>query len=361
MPVHKPRLIAALLIIAILIVAILTPAILYTVDERELAVVLQFGKPVAERREPGLYLKLPFVQEVRKLPKTRQFWGGESAYALPDLPTADGKKINVVPWAIWRINDPTTFVQRLQDVRNGESRVAQFVRGVMRDVITQHDLAELVRSTDRELTHTFGVDPQNAGIAIEQIEQQIPAEAPGKVTYGREKILAQINDEARRRLASDAADTSGPGQPDGQPGGRGIELVDVGIAKIEFVPAVRQAAFERQTALMKSIATLYENEGERLKQELLNRTHAEVQRIEGEGKQKSNQLRGEVDAEIIRSYARAIKEADEFYSFVRTLEAFKKALGSDTRLILTTNSEFFQLLKQAEAATSDSRKDKTEK
>src|SRR5262249_22602465 len=131
------------------------------------------------------------------------------------------------------------------------------------------------------------------------------------------------------------------------------ELVDVGIAKIDFVPAVRQAAFERQTALMKSIATLYENEGERLKQELLNRTHAEVQRIEGEGKQKANQLRGEVDAEVIRAYASAIKEADEFYTFIRTLEAFKKALGSDTRLILTTDSDFFQLLKKVDAVKRD--------
>jgi membrane protease subunit HflC len=340
MPVHKTRLLIVLAIPLALLALLLAPSVCYTVDERELAVVLQFGQPVVARTEPGLYFKAPFTQEVVFLPKTLQFWGGGPAHALPDLPTSDGKKINVVPWAIWRIDDPISFVQTLRDVSNAERRVSEFVRSSMRDAITQHDLSELVRSTNRELTHTFGVDPRTLGIALDQISQAIP-DASQRVQLGREKILMQIKEDAIRRIKSEDDGSSTKQRS------RGIELVDLGIAKIDFVPTVRQAAFERQIALMQSIASLYINEGERAKQEIINRTGAEVQRIEGEGQQKASQTKGDVDAEIIRTYAAAMNEAGEFYTFLRTLEAFKKALNSDTRLILTTDSDFFRLLKQS--------------
>lgn len=78
----------------------------------------------------------------------------------------------------------------------------------------------------------------------------------------------------------------------------------------------------------------------------MNSTHAEVQKIEGEGTEESNRLRGEIEAEIITSYAQAIERSGEFYTFIRTLDAYKKALSSDTRMILTTDSDFFRLLKE---------------
>ena len=69
-------------------------SLMFTVDEREVAVVLQFGEPVQSYTKPGLKFKLPFVQEVRKLPKTLQFWSGAGREVLEDLPTADGKRIS---------------------------------------------------------------------------------------------------------------------------------------------------------------------------------------------------------------------------------------------------------------------------
>ena len=346
MTVHKGRIGVTLFVLALGLLLLLFPAVCFTVDERELAVVLQFGNPVRECREAGLYFKMPFVQEARKLPKTRQLWGGQAGDALPDLPTADSKKISVVPWAVWRITDPTAFVTGLRDVDFAKGQVAVFVRSAMRDVITQYDLSELVRSTDRELTHSFGADARALGMSVDHLAGQTPE--PTKITLGREKILAQIKDEARKNLANEGAGATGGGK-----GERGIEIIDIGIAKIDFVPIVRQAAFDRQKAFRQSIASLYTNEGERLKQEILNSTNAEVQKIEGKGKQEANELRGKVDAEIIQSYAKATEEAGEFYTFLRTLEAYKKVLGSDTRIILTTDSDFFRLLKQVDAKPSD--------
>jgi membrane protease subunit HflC len=342
---QRITLIAAML--GLLLVYLLGRASLFTVNERELAVVLQFGNPVASYKEPGLRFKVPFIQEVRRLPKTYQFWSGAND-VLVDLPTKDGKKIEVTPWAVWRITDPEQFVRVLRTVEEAESRVATFVRGETRDVITAHDLAEVVRSTDRELTYTLQVElpseeksglvplPSAEGQPV--VAPQVSMAQPGatdRINVGREKIVWQIKEVVQRRLAG--ADE--PGEE-----GRGIELVDVGISRIDFVPKVREAAFERLIAFMESIAARHTNEGERRKQEILNRTTAEVQKIEGEGKRQANTLRGEVDAEVIEAYAEAIRETGEFYNFTRTLEAYKAALTGKTRLILATDNQLLQML-----------------
>ncbi len=165
-----------------------------------------------------------------------------------------------------------------------------------------------------------------------------PIAQPGaseKIDVGREKIVRQIKEIIQQRL--EAADEEGEE-------GRGIQLVDVGVASIGFVPQVREAAFQRLIAFMESIAARYTNEGERRKQEIINRTGAEVQKIEGEGSQQASTIRGEVDAEVIEAYADAIREAGDFYNFTRTLEAYKEALGGRTRLVLGTDSQLLRLL-----------------
>lgn len=329
--------------VLVFVMAIVGPSVLYTVDQREIAVVLQFGNPVAERTEPGIYLKMPLIQQVHKLPSTRQFWGNDPnpKYILSDLPTKDDKKIEVIPWAIWRINEPTVFVQRLRTMENAQERVAQFTRGAIRDVVTQYDLAELVRSSDRPLFTSAG---QVGGNNDEPIAETVAEPVQGRrvrmnIQHGRLKILDKIKQECRDRLASG----SGNGA---EAGGRGIELIDVGISQIDFVASVRTKTFDRWVAERQAISARNVNEGERMKQEILNAAAAEAEKITGLGKKQANEVRGEVDAEIIKEYAKAITQVGEFYTFVRTLEAYETAITKDARLILTTDSEFFGLLKK---------------
>jgi membrane protease subunit HflC len=355
----------AVLIGLCLVLAIpLGRTVCYTVTERELAVLLQFGQPVASRTSPGLYFKLPFVQEVLRLPKTLQIWHGvRTSEILVDVPTADGKKVDVTVWAVWRITDPVQFVQTLRTVVNAESRVKEFVRSTARDTITTHNLSEIVRSTNRKMTYTLGLPPEMLAAAAgaapgqkagtKEVDQAIPdfvvpPEARESVTLGRLKIMDQIKQDAQRALAQD-------GNKGGQPRGRGIELVDVGLSRIEFVPEVRQAAFERAVSLMEAIATKTTSEGEQRKKEIINKAQAEVQKIEGQGKQEANILKGKADAEIIDSYAKAIRETGEFYNFIRTLEAYKEALKGDTRLVLTTDSSLLRLIKRLEPAKPESK------
>jgi membrane protease subunit HflC len=341
--------------LALVLAVPLAESVLYTVNERELAVLLQFGQPVASRTEPGLYWKLPMIQEVMRLPKTLQVWHGTARdEKLVDVPTADGKKIEVTVWAVWKITDPVQFVRTLRTVPNAESRVKEFVRSTARDTITTNNLSEIVRSTNRKMTYTLGLPPEMvaragqpgkspAGAEPDQamLDFIVHPEAKESILLGRLKITDQINHNAQRALALD-------GQRQSQ--GRGIELVDVGLSRIEFVPQVREAAFDRAISLMEAIAVKTTSEGEQRKKEIINKTNAEVQKIEGQGKQEANILMGKVDAEIIDAYAKAITETGEFYNFTRTLEIYKEALNGETRLILTTDSELLRMLKTLEPA-----------
>ena len=145
---------------------------LFIVDERDMAVVLRFGAPKHSYTSPGVYFKVPMIDSVQRIPKVKQFWGDTSYDLLPDLPTKDDKKVELVPWALWRVNDPIVFVQRLRTMSVAEQRVQTIVRSAIRDVVTQYDLEEIVRSTDRPLPAS------DAGMnaASEKIAEALPAD-----------------------------------------------------------------------------------------------------------------------------------------------------------------------------------------
>ena len=320
------------------LLALLSQFVVYVVDQRELAVVLRFGEPVRSATEPGLYFKMPFVESVRQFPSTLQFWGDNDGEVLPDLPTKDNKKIEIIPWAVWKINDPIAFIKKMRTMDNAENRVAQFARGAMRDVITQYDLEDLVRSTDRPIkTAKSEFDAEE----LRMLQEMLPPDAvsePKKKVVGRQAILTAINTAARKSLVANANNE--------EDGARGIELVDVGISHIDFVTQVRQTTFERWIAERDAISTGNVKEGERRKQEILNMTNREIEKIRGEGQRKASEIRGNADAEVIKRYADAISEVGEFYTFVRTLEAYEKSISRQTEMILTTDNDFLKQLQR---------------
>ncbi len=330
----------ALVVLAILAMPVLLGS-MFTVNEREYAVVVEFGKPVRSITESGLNFKIPFIQDVRRLPRTQQFWASSKNDVLVDLPTKDGKKIEISVWAIWRITDPEQFVSVMRTLENAEQQVRQRVRAGVRDVITSYDLSEVVRSTDRELTYSFGLsDLPGTQSDAEDVSQELTKVGEqATIRVGREKIMKEIYERIRMQLSStDDSDNQGSIN-------RGIELVDIGISNIGFVKSVRLAAFDRLKAFMDAIAARYQNEGEQRKKEIINESNAEAERILGEGEEQSKRLRGEVEAEIIESYAKAIRETGDFYDFQRTLQVYEAAFDADSRVILTTDSELFRLLK----------------
>lgn len=330
------------------ILLLLAQFVVYVVDQRQLAVVLRFGEPVRAQTQPGLYFKVPLVETVRFLPSTLQFWGDDASEVLPDLPTKDNKKIEIVPWAVWKVNDPIAFVKRMRTMENAENRVAQFARGAMRDVITKYDLEDLVRSTDREMKMAQLEGGEGELDILQQIlpESDLAANTPKtRGLVGRQKILTQINSAARNSLAANVDDN--------EVGGRGIELIDVGISHIDFVETVRRTTFMRWIAERDSFSAHNVKVGEQQKQEILNKTNAEIETIQGEGQRKASITRGAADAEVIRRYAEVISEVGDFYAFVRTLEAYEKSINTETELILTTDNDFLKLFQHVEPDSSE--------
>lgn len=338
-----------ILVAVIFVAMILLFSSTFTVNEREMGLVLQFGKPVKSINEPGLYFKVPFVQEVRHVPRTLQFWASSENDVLVDLPTKDGKKIEVSLWAIWRINDPEKFVRVMQTVDRAEQQIRTRVRAGMRDVITKYDLDEVVRSnTERELPTGFGFAGLDGSRETQKkLDETVPllgGEGSGSIDRGREEIMEEVRTVLQQRLTgSDSGDAESEEFVD-----RGIELVDAGISNISYVKSVREKSFAQLNAGMDSIATTYEKEGEEEKQKVINETEAEVQKIIGEGEEQSKRLRGEVEAEIIKAYAEALKETGDFYTFLKTLEVYEAAMTDNTQLILTTDSDLFRMLKSVQ-------------
>ena len=335
--------IASTLAVAALLL-LLAPFFVFIIDEREMAVVLRFGAPKHEYKTPGMYFKLPGIDTVQRVSKIKQFWGDTKDDLLPDLPTKDNKKIELISWAIWRINDPKIFIQRLRTMEEAEKRVGEIVRSSIRDVVTQYDLEEIVRSTNRELL----ISDIGLGNTIEQLPIGVPAELlekateskPKGVRFGRAEILNRIKTEAHKRMASTGNESDT---------GRGVELIDVGISQIGFVDSVRRKTFDRWVAERQAISAKNINEGERLKAAIINETKAEVAKIEGEGEQKASEQKGKTDADVIKRYAQAIQQTGDFYTFVRTIEAYEKSIGPDSQMILSTDSPFFKLFRDMES------------
>ena len=134
---------AGALLLAIVIVG---SSSAYSVGEAEQVIITQFGDPVGEPvADPGLHLKLPFVQQANYFDKRFLEWDGSPN----QVPTKDKRFIWVDTYARWRIIDPLRFFQRLRDERGAQSRLDDILDGETRNAVARYDLIELVRNSNR--------------------------------------------------------------------------------------------------------------------------------------------------------------------------------------------------------------------
>ncbi|WKZ20417.1 MAG: protease modulator HflC [Candidatus Jettenia sp. CY-1] len=300
-------------IIAVVILLICLKGSLYVVDVRLQSVITQFGKPVRTITEPGLYLKTPFIQEVRYFDKRLLEWSGEPS----DILTRDKENIGVGTWARWKIADPLKFYTSLGTESRGQGVLDEVIESAVKNVVSAYTLREVLRNTNRKLEYT-----------TKELEE---AEDIKKimVTMGRDKIVEEIRKMATRALE----------------GRYGIELVDVRVKYINYVEAVIPKIYDRMRSERIRIANKYESEGRREEAEILGSMKRELERIESEGYRTAEEIKGQADAEAIRVYAEAYKNAPEFYSFTKTLETYESTFNKQTHLILTTDGDYFKYLK----------------
>jgi len=304
--------IPTLVVILLLLLSILGFASIYTVDETQIAVVTQFGEMKNTVTNAGLHFKVPFVQEIDFLEKRLMPWDSDPE----SMQTSDKKRIFIKVWARWKIVDATVFYPAVRTEQGGQKILDDLVDSAVRDVIARHKLIQVVRSTNKPLLYE---DEEIQRNDVEQFES------------GRGEIEKEILKTASTDLHEEY----------------GMEIKDVRVMRVNYIDSVKQAVYERMRAERLRIASLYESEAEEERNRILGRTRKELDQIEGEMKAKSDIIRGEAEAKVIQITANAYNQSPstlEFYKFLRKLEVLKTALGSDSHVVLSTDSELFKLL-----------------
>ena len=289
----------------------------YIVNEGKQAVITQFGRPVSFITTPGLKFRIPLVQSVHKLEKRLLPWDG----APESMQTRDKKRIFVDCWARWRIVELETFFTNVRSEQKGQKFLDDVVDSAVRDVIARNNLIDLVRTTNEKLVY------ETEGLERTATSRDV-------VTTGRERI----EEEILRVASSDLKERYG------------MEIVAVHIKRVRYDDQVRDTVFERMRSERQRVAQLFESEAEEEGNRIKGLTRKELDTIEGTMKQKSDEIRGGADAEVIKLTAEAYGQNPDFFEFLQRLEVYKQALKKDTSLILSTDSEMFRLFKTTDAA-----------
>jgi membrane protease subunit HflC len=302
-----------ILMTLVFVVGIVVYTCVYTVDETEQVVITQFGRVVGEPIvKPGIKFKIPVIQKIKRFPDVLLEWDGDPG----QVNTKDKKYIWVDTFARWKIVDPVKFLKTVADEGSAQSRLSEIINSEMRNLVTSHSLVESVRNTDRAMD-TFqiqkGVDNQSSRYDI---------------ILGRDKITKKIKNAAIPKLTK-----------------FGIELEDVKIKRINYIDKVREAVYGRMIAERSQIAEKFRAEGMGKASEIRGQKERELQVVESKAYKEAQTIKGKADAKATLIYAKAYGVDPEFYSFLKTLDVYKTALGQDSTLVLSTDSDFMKYFK----------------
>jgi membrane protease subunit HflC len=211
------------------------------------------------------------------------------------------------------------FFVKVRNEARGQKILDDLVDSVVRNVVARHNLIDVVRKSNAKLEYES-----------EELER---TEADQVAGNGRDDVEDEI------LVGVDLKEY-------------GMELVKVRIKRVNYVASVRATVYERMISERLRIARLYDSEALEEKNRIEGAMQKELDQIEGEMEQKSVEIRGEADAQVIQMTAEAYGQSPEFYEFLRRLEVLKKTLNRGTRLILSTESNLFQMLKEPGQPTS---------
>jgi membrane protease subunit HflC len=249
----------AIVVVGLVGLIVLTNS-LYVVDMTEQVVVTQFGRPIGDPiTEPGLKIKAPFVQRANTFDRRVLEWDGNPS----QIPTKDKKYIWVDTFARWRIAEPLKFMQSVANEIGAQARLDDVIDAVTRDLITSHDLIEVVRNSNREMAVSEDLDLESQAAVAEEIG------------VGRSEITTAILERAREQMPR-----------------YGIELVDVRIKRINYVEEVRQKVYERMISERRRIAERYRSEGKGESAEIRGGKEKELLRITSEAYRIAEEIRG---------------------------------------------------------------------
>jgi membrane protease subunit HflC len=252
------------------------------------AVVVQLGDPVRTVQEPGLYVKLPFIQNVLYFDKRLL----EYDASPKELLTKDKQQLVVDNYVRWRIHDPLQYYRTLRTESGAQSRLDDVVYSNVRESLGRHTLRDVVNERRAALM---------------------------------QEVTSKSDKKAREY---------------------GIEIVDVRIKRADLPEKNELNVFNRMRTERERLAKKFRAEGDEEARKIRSEADKQVQILLADARQKAEIVRGEGDALTVKIFADAYGRDPEFYELVRTLEAYRKTIGEGTTLILSPNSDFFRLLNQ---------------
>lgn len=309
-------------ILVVLLVLLLFLGPLYIVNEGSQVVVTRFGSIVSKHTEAGLYLKMPFVDTITTYPKLVLSLDGDPQR----IPTKENQYIIVDTTARWVIEDPALFYQNFTNLNNAYNKLSDIVDSSTRTVITQNRLSEIVRSSniinDAKEEETAATDEDTKEIA-DLVNVNTVNEI---VTKGRRELSRQMTDAANRLVPE-----------------YGIKIIDILPRQVKYSDELTDSVYSKMIKERNQIAQAYRSNGEGKKAEWLGKLENKKQTISSEAYRKSEEIKGNADAEAARIYAESYNKDPEFYTFWKSMESYKKTMKANNATY-STSMDYFDYL-----------------
>lgn len=284
MPMEKQK-ILIISIIVLIAAGIGLAQTFFILDETEQAVVVQMGKPVTVITTPGLRIKKPFVQQVVRFDNRLLEYNS----AAIEISTRDKKNLVIDNYCQWKIVDPLKFLESVGTESLAQARLYDIIYAELRAQLGLHDLADII-STDFET------------------------------------IMKKVTEIAGEKAH-----------------GYGIEILDIRVKRADLEN--EKQTFERMRGEKEREARSYRSEGEEEALRIKAQTDKERKVILADAYKKAQEIKGEGEAKAMKIYADAYNQDPDFYSFMRTLEAYGKSLKENTTFLFSEDNEFFEYLK----------------
>jgi len=288
--------VVASLIAAVAVVGLITAATaLYTVDETESAVVLQFGNPVASITEAGLNVKTPFIQNVRYFDSRVLNIDDEARTYV----TGDKKNLIIDSYAKWRIEQPLQFYVTVNNTVTARSRLGDLIRSGLREEIGKRDLQETISGERRQVM-------QNLTDSVSEQAQQL-----------------------------------------------GIQVLDVRIKRTDLPDGNLQAVYDRMASEREREAREYRAEGSEQAEEIMAKADRRREEILAQARMEAEKVKGQADAKATNTYNQAYSLSPPFFNLFRSLQSYEQAFRGGELMVLSPESEYFRYFRQSEAPAPD--------
>ena len=306
--------------IIFLLIVLAVSGVFYTIDETQQVVVTQFGKLIGQpKKDAGLNMKWPW-QTVNRFEKRILEWDGDAA----QIPTREKRLIWVDATARWQISDALKFMQRIRTEQSAQTRLDDIIDAKTREVISSHALIEVLRNSNRLIE-------EGETALLESVSTEFGKTALAPIKEGREALSKIILERAAEAVKD-----------------YGITLVDVKIKRINYVQEVQNKVYERMISERKRAAEQFRSEGQGKKAEIEGQRAKELKEIESTAYRTAQEVMGKADAEAITIYANAYNKDPEFYTFIKTLDAYRNTINKETTLMFSTENDFYEYLSGTE-------------